>query len=118
MFIVRNQQIEAFRSILEENFIVLAQKHLEENYPNKSSSLTKESLEMLIRKGIDESATYGVIERPEVLIYLEYVLCLGLNFSASPEHIWIKRTLKISNIDGAEKMQRIQNIKTLKPEFD
>lgn len=117
MFTISKKQLDIFTKFTRLNFEKKAAIHLRSEFSDTSSTQSDKNLAETIQEGIKEAAAYGVVERKDVLTYLEYFLCLGPNFAKKSNEEWIMRTLKIGNISGAEKMVRLQNILPLKPTF-
>lgn len=117
MFTISKKQIEVFTKFTRLNFEKKAALHLRREFPDTTSTQSDKNLAETIQEGINEAAEFGVVERKDVLTYLEYFLCLGPNFAKKSNDEWIMRTLKIGNISGAEKMVRLQNTLPLKPSF-
>ncbi len=117
MFTISKKQLDVFTKVTRINFEKKAAEHLRVAFANTTQQFTDNDLTELIKFGIDEAAHYGIVDRREVLTYLEYVHCLGLDFARKSKDPWILRTLKISNISGVEKMNRLEKILPLKPTF-
>ena len=110
--------MEAFSAYMMDSFIKKAKNHLRQKFPVTTRLMTDENLQGLISEGIDKAAGHNIIEREDVLPFIEYMICLGKDFDINPEHRWARIILQIRNIEGAEKIARLVKINPLNPEIE
>jgi hypothetical protein len=109
--------MEVFSAYMLNSFIEKAKTHLKQKFPVSTRFITEESLHKLITSGIEKAAMYNIIERDDVLPFLEYMISLGKDFDIDPNHNWALKILKIRNLDGPEKIARLIDINPLYPEI-
>jgi hypothetical protein len=117
MLTITNKQMEAFSAYMMDSFIKKVKNHLRQKFPVSTRMMTDENLQELIALGIEKSAQYNIIERDDVLPFLEYMISLGKDFDKNPDHKWALKILKIRNLDGAGKIARLSDINPIFPEI-
>lgn len=105
MFIIKDEQFGVLADDMRIRFRMLAGSHLREIFPRSLNNLSDERLYDLIDKGIDQAASYNIIDRNDALQYLEFMICFGHDFDSSVS--WAKKILTIRNLSGSEKTKRL-----------
>jgi len=116
MFTVRNEQLEVLSDYMMNSFIKKAQNHLRQKFPVTTRIITDETLHGIIVKGIDKAAGYNIIEREDVLPFIEYMVSLGNDFDVS--YSWARKILRTRNIAGSEKIADLINTNPIYPESE
>jgi len=117
MLRITKKQLEVFSIDLIANFERNAAIYLKSNYPQTAGLYNEEQLEKLIKEGRRRAFTFDIKESDSVCAFLEYILCLGIDFELKSKDVWVKRILLINNINGSEKIVRLRKILSLKPTF-
>jgi len=60
-----------------------------------------------IQTGIKKAEKHNIIERRDISVYLEYMLAYGEDFDTDPENEWAIKVLRIVNLRGEEKVNRL-----------
>lgn len=105
MFVIKDEQFRVFADDMRSRFQILAGLHLREKFPRSLNDLSNEKLNILIDKGIDQAASYDIIDRNDMLQYLEFMICFGHDFDSSMD--WARKILTIRNLSGSEKTNRL-----------
>jgi hypothetical protein len=117
IFVLKQNQLNAFSDYMYRSFEKKAFLHLKKKFPVSTKSMTDDTLNSLIKNGINKAAKYNIVDRPDVLNFLEYLTYFGNDFDTDPSLPKLSKVLKIRNLKGAAKMQRIIKINSLKQEF-
>jgi hypothetical protein len=78
MFVIRNEQMEAFRAAFIGEFENRMLRHLRSVFPDQTLSINDQRLHELIRSGIDNSKKYGMKMEGDIRRYLECSVSMGL----------------------------------------
>ncbi len=105
MFVIKDEQFGVFADDMRIRFRLLAGSHLREKFPRSLNNLPDEKLNILIDQGIDQAASYNIIDRNDTLQYLEFMICFGQDFDSSMT--WARKILTIRNLSGSEKTKRL-----------
>jgi hypothetical protein len=117
--IVRAEQMEAFESAAEDNFVARLGEHLRENYgesvvrlPDQESAvseLPKETLEPLIRRSIDRARSHGLTFESAISGFSAVMFDVAPNFD---EHSVAKLCLKDKQIDPNDRLNEVLTLLT------
>jgi hypothetical protein len=116
MFITK-RQLALMSASMRVRFEKSTVTFLSNKFPVSTKNKTEKDLLILIKDGINKSANYRIVERSDVMAYLEFMVCLGEDFDSNPTHRRLKKILNVINFKGAEKIARLQQIHPIKPEF-
>ena len=116
--IITQSQLSAFSDYMYAGFIKKAFVRLKEKFPVSTKNITDDSLNLLIREGINKAGKYHIVDRPDVLGFLEYIVVLGNRFDVDTSLPAITKILKIRNLSGSAKMRRINEVHPLNQEFE
>jgi len=107
---IRKEQIEAFSESLKEAYVVRMAAHLRDDFPEQleSQGLQEDDLEPLVRQGMADAEKYGVVYESDVQLYLECLVLLGPKFDRDRKYPWARQTLRRKDLDGAAKMDEIE----------
>ena len=110
MLIIRKKQIEILSQFMLKKFKDRMMTHLRRNFPDQTQNIKNTPLQTMIQTGIDKAAVYGVNTEDDVRRYLEYMVMYSPNFDANSETPWGRDILEDKNLNGTEKMNRIDNV--------
>jgi hypothetical protein len=116
MLTITNKQLEVFSAYMMDSFIKKAKIHLRQKLPVSTRLITDETLHGIIVKGTDKAAGYNIIEREDVLPFIEYMVSLGNDFDVF--YSWARKILRTRNIAGSEKIADLININPIYPESE
>jgi hypothetical protein len=117
MLTITNKQMEAFSAYMMDSFIKKVKNHLRQKFPVSTDQMTDDTLHDIITQGIEKAAGYNIVERDDVLPFIEYMISLGKDFDKNPDQNWALKILKIRNLEGTEKIARLIDINPLYPEI-
>jgi hypothetical protein len=81
--------------------------HLKNTFPEKVGILDDEKIRQLVQSGMKRAESYDVIYENDIQPYLEYMVIYGPEFDSDPATAWAGDILRIENLHGSIKMQRI-----------
>lgn len=81
--------------------------HLRTTFPKQTEDLPEAQLQVRIRTGVAQAAQYDVIIEDDVRRYLEYMTMYSVDFDTNPRSAWAGEILRMQNLSGGEKMDRI-----------
>lgn len=110
MLIIRNEQLDILKKYMLDQFEDRMLVHLRTNFPENTKKLDDSYLREMIQFGIDRSKKYDVIAENDIRQYLEYMIMYSPNFDQIPETTWAGEILKDNNLNGSEKMRKIDNV--------
>lgn len=113
MLTIRKEQIEKFGEFIEANFKVNSMKMLRDKYPQETKDKKDQEMMAFINLGIEKAEKYDIIERRDISMFLEYMICYGKEFDTNIENKWAIEILKIKDIPGEEKISRMLTMKPL-----
>ena len=113
MFIIRREQLELLQRQLVEAFERSAIRRVRKTFPKQTANSTDDHLRLMVRDAIDRAEKYGIRGEAEVTAYLEFMVSYGREFDGDPS---LKRILRVRNISGTEKLNRLALIKPLQYE--
>lgn len=115
MLTIRKEQVNILGETMRTRFESNAMKTLREKYTKKIERINDDELLAFVKYGIDKAAGYNIINRRDVLPYLEYMVYYGRDFDTDHINAWAGNILKIKNLDGEEKIRRLQSRNPLPP---
>jgi hypothetical protein len=106
---IRQAQMEAFSKSQEDAFVARMVRHLRDDFPEAiaTQGLKEQELEPLVRQGMAEAEKYHVIYEDDIESYLECMILLGPRFDQDKRFSWADEILRRSDLDGEEKMRKI-----------
>jgi hypothetical protein len=108
MFVIRNEQMEAFRAAFIGEFENRMLRHLRSVFPDQTLSINDQRLHELIRSGIDNSKKYGMKMEGDIRRYLECSVSYGWDYDTDPNFRWAGEILHDEGMDGETKMDIIE----------
>jgi len=113
MFIIRREQLSLLQKQLVEAFENSAIRRVRKKFPKQTAKSTDDHLRLMVRDAMERAEKYGINGEDEVTAYLEYMVSFGRDFDGDPS---LKRILRVRNISGTEKLNRIAQIKS--PQYE
>jgi len=99
--------MDVFSDFLMSDFIHSTLVRIRKKYPAQTNQKLDDELNQIIRKGISKAESYGIEEHEDTRIYIEYMIFFGEDFDTNPETSWARKVLKIRNLNGHEKINRM-----------
>ena len=107
MLTIRREQMEAFSQHSLDQFEAAMIRHLRTRFPAQTEARLDPDLRRMIKDGIGRAAVYGITFENDVKRYLEYMVLYGPEFDQTPETAWAGDILRADDLDGTEKIDRI-----------
>lgn len=89
--------------------------HLKQKFPVSIVNITDQDLHKLIKEGIEKAAGYNIVERDDVLPFIEYMISLGKDFDREEDNRWAYEILVMDDIEGTDKIALLISKKPLYP---
>lgn len=102
--------MEIFGDNMRRQFERRMTHHLRARFPKETMTLDERSLQDVVVSGIRQAEGYGIDFEEDVRRYLEYMMVLSPDFDADPHTAWAGAILRRDDIDGALKMDHIDNV--------
>ena len=103
------QQFEKIKIDMDKVFARVCLKKIKNKFPDGFAKagveLTAE--EETVCKAIKEAKTYGIMLQNDLLLYLECLILLGLDFNTNEKLGWPLQILNDASLKGEEKMNLI-----------
>jgi hypothetical protein len=96
MFKIRPEQKAAFREDALHDFEERMILHVERCFPGRRVELGDEGLRQVIRRGIEQAASYGIVAERDVCKFVDLMLVFGVDFHE--ERSWAKAILEDASI--------------------
>ena len=109
MLRIRTEQFDVFSKHMRQQFEDRMAVRLRSRFPDHTRPIEEPELRTFIRNGIERAATHNVTAEFDVQRYLEYMVKYGQEFDASPDMSWAGDILNREDLDGSEKMDRIDD---------
>lgn len=109
MLLIRNEQMDAFRTESATRFQNQMVAHLIATYPTRYSSMPEREVRAFIRKGIEMGRRYEVKTEDAVSALLEMMTTFGEGLERSPDPLWIREILEHPRLPGSLKVELIQD---------
>jgi hypothetical protein len=115
--IIYTRQLDALSVILQKDFELKALTRLKSKFANTCKNKTEPELQTYIIDGISKAATFNIVNRPDVMVFLEYYFCLGTDFETEPSFAPALRILHAMRFSGFEKVNQLIKWKLLENEI-
>ena len=115
MFVIRREQMDAFRAAALRSFEDEMVEHLATFSPPLFKAVGEEQMRKAIRLGITRADGYGFTHRGPVRLYLELMLLFGSHFDTDPQYPWANQVL--TNRDALPQMQRAERLYDLTMDY-
>lgn len=107
MLVIRRQQMEKLSQYMIEQFKDRMVTHLQSTFPDQTREMEERNLRDVIQAGIKKAESYKVVIEDDVQLFLECMITYGADFDINPETAWAGEILQQEDMDGSEKMDRI-----------
>ena len=84
--------------------------YLTDNFAEDTKDTSKQELEALIHKGIEQAKQYQIEFEDDVRRYLEFMVMYAQDFDKNSDTAWAYKTLHSEELDGTEKMDLIDEL--------
>ncbi len=108
MFVIREEQMDAFSQAEIEKFENRMVLHLQSVFPDQTKNTPNPDLLNMIQLGIEKSTEYNITTEGDVRRYLECSILYGWDFDTKPETYWAGEILRDDDLDGETKMDMIE----------
>jgi hypothetical protein len=88
MLVIREEQQEAMRAYMLEQYVDRTYEHFLTYFPRYCEIRTEPALRDLIRHGVDRAAAHEIVGERNVLLYTTLMLILGCDFDEDPQYPW------------------------------
>jgi hypothetical protein len=112
MLRIRQDQMDAFREPLLEDFVDRLARHLRAMFEDDLASLDDGQLKAMLHRVIRKAGDYGVQIEFDVARYAEYSVFLGERFDENAVMPWAGAILRDVSLSGTERMNRLDTIAT------
>ena len=113
MLTIRKEQVEKLGEYITETFVLNTIKQLREKYTRETNNKDDNNLLDFIHHGIEKAEKHNIIERRDIVIYLEYMLIYGEDFDTDKGNKWAIKVFRIKNLTGEEKIIQLLKKKPL-----
>ena len=93
MLTIRNAQLDALSSPIQERFGETALRRLLQLHPEECALLGDPELRNMVTRSQIKADVYGLITRGQIYQFVESTLLLGDDFDESPEYPWAQELL-------------------------
>ena len=108
MLTIRREQMEALGRQSLQQFEAALLEHLRTRFPTQTDGRLDPELRTMIHDGIDRATVYGITLENDVRRYVEWMVLYGPDFDRNPETAWAGDILRTDDLDGTEKIDRIE----------
>jgi len=108
MMTLLRSQIEVLEESMRRRFELRLLAHLRACFQVEVRDSTDHELILLIRKGITNSADYGIINESEVAVYVEFMVTVASDFDSNADYAWAGSILRTPGISSRQKLERIE----------
>lgn len=106
MLVIRNEQMQAFQTALQKQFIEKLMPLFTALWPKQTAQLGA-GYRRFIESSIDRAMSYGIETESAIARFVNLCIVWGPDFEKRPEHAWAMRILKDSNLRGAVKVNEL-----------
>ncbi len=103
MFTIREGHLEPFARQAMSRFEARALKHLRDDLPGPTTAMTDDQLRQVIRTGLGQARSHGLLSEREAVGFIDAVVLLGPGFEDAPENGWARQILKDRKLSPDEK---------------
>ena len=102
MLIIRPAQIEAFEDSNGPDFALQMANHVRTAFPRHSALLAGQGVAEVVRHGIAQSRSSGLVSKSSARLFIDLTLLLGREFHRDPQLPWASNVLSAGFPVGAE----------------
>jgi hypothetical protein len=114
MLTISKVQMEVLSNFVRRSFELYSVNYLKNKYSAETRDRNEEEMLLFVSQGIEKAAEYDIVERKDVIPFLEYRLCYGNDFEINPSYEWASDVFRISNLPGDEIIIRLMENQPLK----
>ncbi|MGJ7503184.1 hypothetical protein ACSFBF_22695 [Variovorax sp. ZT5P49] len=107
MILIRNSQMAVLREAARQGFKTRAALALRSAFAAQTQGLADAELEAVIACGIEKASSHGIDQQPDVVRFVEYMLCYGRDFDDDDELSFVREILADHRLSGTRKMDAI-----------
>lgn len=107
MLVIREEQMKVFQADMLQKFEDRMVVHLKTNFHREIENTIAHNLRVIVRAGIEKAAEYDITTENDIRCYLEYMAIYGADFDTAPKTSWAGDILRLEDIDGTEKMDKM-----------
>ncbi len=103
MLIIRQNQKNAFEAAARNDFVERMLVHLNKFFPKHYEALGEDNCRELVDHGIENAATYDIVNERDVCKYIDLMVSFGVEFDKNPELPWAGEILTDESWKNASK---------------
>jgi len=109
MISIKTQQIETIKNSKKQQFVKRAVHFLKEKYPHKTEEMDDKTLASVVESSINRANAYDIVTEQGIILFLELMFSLSLDFDTAPRTKWTHDILSDFNISESERIMKIIN---------
>ncbi len=107
MLHIRKEQMEVLDAYMLERFTEKMLLHVREVFPEETKDKDKQEIRDLIEEGIKRASGYGITEEPQVALFIDLIMGLGIDFEKQRANLWMLPVLEREDLNQHEKIDLI-----------
>jgi len=110
MLIIRQEQMDVLNAYMNDKFTQELAVHIAKDFPEacQKYSLDENNLRDFVQNGLARAKEmYGIDYKDDLTLFVECMVLLEPNFDQSDNFPWAKEILTDEKLNGAEKMEEI-----------
>ncbi|WP_155893438.1 hypothetical protein [Cystobacter fuscus] len=111
MLKISKEQMQALSLSRELAFTQRMVQHLVNSFTAelKIHDLSEQDVEPLVRRGMKEANSFGVVSERDVEFYIGCMVVLHPDFARHPRFPWAEQVLRSHELSGSEKIDHLHN---------
>jgi hypothetical protein len=93
MLLIREAQVAALATIVEDTFVEQMMAHLEETFPEVTGPLSREELREQVENTLARARSYGIDNDADDCRFLSLAAAYGWDFDTWPGNAWMRPML-------------------------
>jgi len=110
MIVIRQEQVDAFKSASQATFERKLLRGLPEHFPKCEEMYSEDARMAMVRLGVERAKTHGLEAEPDIQRYLWLMLLFGSHWERDPQIPWAAAAL--APADGVTPSERIARLWT------
>ena len=102
---IREKQLAQMAASRLQDFEDRAYAHVQQFWPQRCADMSKEETLQIIRSAISNAAKYGINSERDVVLFLNHMLSLSVDFDTNPAYPWVQSILNDPSMTGELKME-------------
>lgn len=107
MLVIREQQLQVFRSHLEEEFVLRLAGHLAVVFPIGAAAHGRQGVEDRARAAFRRAREFGLRRKAHVTCFADLDFALGADFEKAPGMEWALAVLEDPDLNPENKLYRL-----------